>query len=33
MTKAEQKQKISEFITRGEEIGKREKLSLPEFHK
>ena len=25
MTKAEQKQKISEFITRGEEIGKQEK--------
>ena len=28
MTKAEQKQKISEFITRGEDIGKREKTEF-----
>ena len=28
MTKAEQKQKISEFITRGEEIGKQEKTEF-----
>ena len=28
MTKAEQKQKISEFITRGEDIDKREKTEF-----
>lgn len=33
MTKAEQKQKVSEFVTRGEEIGKIETTRGVAFHK